>query len=440
MSVKSNKLDPSPVKPKATRIRPTKKIPVSGPKTVSTTPIPSRKETSARAAKEAKKVPKDESEDENEEDESEEDELESDEDNPKNQKKSNKTPAKKKATPKKSKVAKDESDEAKDSEEEETKGSKKKKKKPNHNWTEDQRVALLNFILDQISLGKGTDNGNLKGKGWTAVGAAMYKRFKIKFDNEQLKNQKGAVRKLYIDMEFLLGLSGFGWDEAAGMVTADEDTWDELIEAHPKRMFATLRKGRICWYNLAVELFDNSCANGATALLPGQAPPKRESEEGDHGQSISSGLSTNSIKRRKARTQEIDLDLESSDDDKVEVVKRANREPPKKRIRESKYNVLKSGVESIVEVLRGNSSQTNIKPDIKPVAAPEPQSEPKLTVRQAAIKLMASMFFGKVPVMDYVRYIQVVESEVNAEVFISLANTTDATVCTTWLNAASAAV
>ncbi|POW05439.1 hypothetical protein PSTT_09664 [Puccinia striiformis] len=392
MSVKSNKLDPSPVKPKATRIRPTKKIPVSGPKTVSTTPIPSRKETSARAAKEAKKVPKDESEDENEEDESEEDESESDEDNPKNQKKSNKTPAKKKATPKKSKVAKDESDEAKD--------------------------TLLNFILDQISLGKGTDNGNLKGEGWTAVGAAMYKRFKIKFDNEQLKNQKGAVRKLYIDMEFLLGLSGFGWDEAAGMVTADEDTWDELIEAHPKRMFATLRKGRICWYNLAVELFDNSCANGATALLPGQAPPKRESEEGDHGQSISSGLSTNSIKRRKARTQEIDLDLESSDDDKVEV----------------------SGVESIVEVLRGNSSQTNIKPDIKPVAAPEPQSEPKLTVRQAAIKLMASMFFGKVPVMDYVRYIQVVESEVNAEVFISLANTTDATVCTTWLNAASAAV
>ncbi|POW13539.1 hypothetical protein PSTT_03694 [Puccinia striiformis] len=349
MSVKSNKLDPSPVKPKATQIRPTKKIPVGGPKTVSTTPIPSRKETSPRAAKEAKKVPKDESEDESEEDKS-----ESDEDNPKNQKKSNKTPAKKKATPKKSKVPKEKSDEAKD--------------------------TLLNFILDQISLGKGTDKGNLKGEGWTAVRAALYKLFKIKFDNEQLKNQKGAVCKLYIDMEFLLGLSGFGWDEAAGMVTAKEDTWDELIEAHPKRMFATLRKGRICWYNLAVGLFDNLCVNGATALLPGQAPPKRESEEGDHGQSISSGLSTNSIKSCKATTQEINLDLQSSDDDKVEV----------------------SGVESIVEVLRGNSSQTNIKPDIKPVAAFKPHSEPKLTVEQEAIKLMASMFFGKVPVMDYV--------------------------------------
>ncbi|KNE97479.1 hypothetical protein PSTG_09311 [Puccinia striiformis f. sp. tritici PST-78] len=304
MSVKSNKLDP-----------------------ISTTPIPSRKETSPRAAKEAKKVPKDESEDESEEDKS-----ESDEDNPKNQKKSNKTPAKKKATPKKSKVPKEKSDEAKDSEEEETKGSKKKKKKPNHNWTKDQRVALLNFILDQISLGKGTDKGNLKGEGWTAVRAALYKLFKIKFDNEQLKNQKGAVCKLYIDMEFLLGLSGFGWDEAAGMVTANEDTWDELIEAHPKRMFATLRKGRICWYNLAVGLFDNLCVNGATALLPGQAPPKRESEEGDHGQSISSGLSTNSIKSCKATTQEINLDLQSSDDDKVEVVKRAAQEPQKKGI------------------------------------------------------------------------------------------------------------
>ncbi|POV94735.1 hypothetical protein PSHT_16050 [Puccinia striiformis] len=278
MSVKSNKLDPSPVKPKATQIRPTKKIPVGGPKTVSTTPIPSRKETSPRAAKEAKKVPKDESEDESEEDKS-----ESDEDNPKNQKKSNKTPAKKKATPKK----------------------------------HTPRECLLHFV------------------------------------------------------------------RAASVGT----TWPWAL--------------------------DNLCVNGATALLPGQAPPKRESEEGDHGQSISSGLSTNSIKSCKATTQEINLDLQSSDDDKVEV----------------------SGVESIVEVLRGNSSQTNIKPDIKPVAAFKPHSEPKLTVEQEAIKLMASMFFGKVPVMDYV-----VESEVNAKVFILLANTTNAAVCITWLNTASAAV
>jgi hypothetical protein len=33
-----------------------------------------------------------------------------------------------------------------------------------------------------------------------------------------------------------------------------------------------------------------------------------------------------------------------------------------------------------------------------------------MTSRQEAIKLMASMFFGQVPTVDYIRYIWVVES------------------------------
>ncbi|KNE91666.1 hypothetical protein PSTG_14930, partial [Puccinia striiformis f. sp. tritici PST-78] len=62
----------------------------------------------------------------------------------------------------------DNDEELSEEEEEDTKDTKKKKKKPNHPWTDDQRVALLAFIHDQISLGKGTDNGNLKSEGWTA--------------------------------------------------------------------------------------------------------------------------------------------------------------------------------------------------------------------------------------------------------------------------------
>jgi hypothetical protein len=106
-----------------------------------------------------------------------------------------------------------------------------KEKKPNHIWTNNQKEALLTFIIDQILLGKGTDNGNLKAEGWTCVVKKMIEQFSIKFKREQLKNQKGAIRKIYIDMSFLLKQSGFGWDPNTGMVTADEDIWDNLIKA-----------------------------------------------------------------------------------------------------------------------------------------------------------------------------------------------------------------
>ncbi|POV97908.1 hypothetical protein PSTT_14773 [Puccinia striiformis] len=256
----------------------------------------------------------------------------------------------------------------KESEDEEESGDKvvlelkggKKKRKPNHNWTEDQRLALLSFILDQVALGKGTDNGNLKGKGWTAVRKAMYDRFQIHFNNEQLKNQKGHIQKLYIDLEFLKSLLGFGWNPSTGMVTSDAEIWDDLIsvsfqphshyqtvidlpsatQQHPKRKFVTLCQAR--------------------------PPPKRDPDEVNPLPSDLSGLSTNSIKRWRAAAQAIDI--ESSNDEGIEVIKRAARDPPKKRIRGSKFDILKNGVESIVEVLRGQPSQPDIKPDIKPAS------------------------------------------------------------------------
>ncbi|POW11559.1 hypothetical protein PSHT_08415, partial [Puccinia striiformis] len=174
----------------------------------------------------------------------------------------------------------------------------------------------------------------------------------------------------------------------------------DVCTAHPKRMFATIRKGNNSWYELAQDLFEPSCATGATALLPGQAPPKSEHEDTINVSSDVSGLSTNSVKRRKGIAKTIDVD--SSGDDKVEDVKRAARDPPKKRFRENKYDILKNGVASIVDVLRGTPSQADIKPDTKPIVPPETKPEPTLTTRQEAIKLMASMYFGKVATIDYI--------------------------------------
>ncbi|KAI7952784.1 hypothetical protein MJO29_008415 [Puccinia striiformis f. sp. tritici] len=241
------------------------------------------------------------------------------------------TPAQKKnvagRTPKKVIVEKEESESGKEEEEEEeeeeedsseeenTNDTKKKKKKKNHPWTDDQRVALLAFIHDQIALGKGTDNGNLKSEGWTAVRKEMVDRFEIKFDEEQLKNQKGAIRKLYVDLKFLKAQSGFGWNAATGMVTAENGTWKELIGAHPKRKFRSLCKMTIHWFDLAYELFNTSMANGEGAVLPGAAPPKDGGDKCSLVLTNSSDLSKNSVKRRQDLTKAIELDL--SDDDEI---------------------------------------------------------------------------------------------------------------------------
>ncbi|KAI7950750.1 hypothetical protein MJO29_009424 [Puccinia striiformis f. sp. tritici] len=424
----------------ATKIKPTKKI------TSNQTPTPAKKN---QLSTPKKTMVSEESGDGDDEGDSEAEEEESDSKKPR--KKPNKSCINKKTAvrpPKKPKsVAKKESEDEEESGDEvvlELKGGKKKRK-PNHDWTKDPCFALLSFILDQVALGKGTDNGNLKGKGWMAVRKAMYDRFQIHFNDEQLKNQKGHVQKLYIDLEFLKSLSGFGWNPLTGMVTSDAEIWYELIsvsfqphshyqtvidvpsatQQHPRRKFVTLCKGNITWFDLADELFVESYATGATALQPGQArpPPKRDPDEVNPLPSDLSGLSTNSIKRRRAAAKAIDI--ESSDDEGVEVIQRAARNPPKKQIRESKFDILKNGVESIVEALRGQPSQPDIKPDIKPALVPEVNTAPVLSIRQEAIKLMASMFLGEVPISEYIQFIKVVESEANAEVFVLLASTTD---------------
>ncbi|KAI9606800.1 hypothetical protein H4Q26_006338, partial [Puccinia striiformis f. sp. tritici PST-130] len=40
----------------------------------------------------------------------------------------------------------------------------KPEKQGNHIWTKEERITLLSLMLDQVALGKGTDNGNLKGE------------------------------------------------------------------------------------------------------------------------------------------------------------------------------------------------------------------------------------------------------------------------------------
>jgi len=50
-----------------------------------------------------------------------------------------------------------------------------------------------------------------------------------------------------------------------------------------------------------------------------------------------------------------------------------------------------------------------------------------------AITVMAQMFLDQVEPLEYVDFIQVVEKQSNAVVFLALTSTTNPTICKTWL-------
>ncbi|POV98812.1 hypothetical protein PSHT_13858 [Puccinia striiformis] len=340
----------------------------------------------------------------------------------------NTKPSVKKAS-KKQKAKKTESDND-ESAEDESDEDDNSGKKGNHAWTNEQRTALITLIIHQISLGKGTDNGNLKGEGWTQVGKDMLERFGIKFTTKQLTSQKGSMRKLYVDQNFLLKQSGFGKDNDTGAVTADDDVWDELIEAHPTRKFKSLRTTPIDWYDLAKTLFSKTYAKGVTAFKPGQVPPAAvDVEDSTSGQQVVSG-SAAVVSKRKLKDSKKDEYISS--DDGVEVVPQAtDRTPAPKRVQGSKYDIFRCGVNNLVDAIR--ESRDDIKPVVQPDTKPKVKdvhstvnaTSSKPNSRSEALQLIASMFLEVLSTEEYIRFINVVQGKANAEFFVSLAATTN---------------
>ncbi|KAF8174430.1 hypothetical protein K438DRAFT_1609487, partial [Mycena galopus ATCC 62051] len=41
------------------------------------------------------------------------------------------------------------------------------------------------------------------------------------------------IKKNFSEVHAIRGLSGFGWDDGLKLVTATQDVWDRLFEAHP---------------------------------------------------------------------------------------------------------------------------------------------------------------------------------------------------------------
>ncbi|OAV97285.1 hypothetical protein PTTG_26110 [Puccinia triticina 1-1 BBBD Race 1] len=211
-------------------------------------------------------------------------------------------------------------------------------KTPNHIWTTDQKMCLLESIATQYAAGHETDNGNLKKEAWSVVRDALNKKYSLTLSLDQIKNQKNALRTLYLDYKFLRDQSGFGWDKARGTVTADETVWEELITAHPRRNFGKLKDKPFLVYDLADSFFSGKAATGeiATSEL---FPTTTEAVK------LTEAAKLTSAKRKIVTLSDDD----SGSDVDIEVkssIKTAGSNMTK-RVRESKNALIKSEMESI---------------------------------------------------------------------------------------------
>ena len=99
-------------------------------------------------------------------------------------------------------------------------------------WTAEMTNVLLHEIIKEIKAGKRSDNG-FKMNVWDEVSAAV-KRVAPKepITGKRCQGRQETLRNKWNKWTRLRGLSGMGWDETKGMITAPDEVWEMEIEVY----------------------------------------------------------------------------------------------------------------------------------------------------------------------------------------------------------------
>ncbi|KIJ34472.1 hypothetical protein M422DRAFT_263438 [Sphaerobolus stellatus SS14] len=101
-------------------------------------------------------------------------------------------------------------------------------------WNAAQDDTLVVTMEEQKKLGLQSESG-WKAAVWTAVAVVVNKEHPLDVlkNGEQCKTHlAGYLKDDYKTVKELLGMSGLGWDEGKGVVTADEHVWQALIKTN----------------------------------------------------------------------------------------------------------------------------------------------------------------------------------------------------------------
>ncbi|XP_058108674.1 uncharacterized protein At2g29880-like [Magnolia sinica] len=100
-------------------------------------------------------------------------------------------------------------------------------------WTNAMDEVMLNTLLEQIALGRKSDNG-FKREAYQAAAEQVSNETHVCVNWSNVVNRMKYHKKCYNDVKDMLSASGFGWDNERKVVTAPDEVWEAYLKSHPR--------------------------------------------------------------------------------------------------------------------------------------------------------------------------------------------------------------
>ncbi|KAM7477746.1 hypothetical protein LguiA_025959 [Lonicera macranthoides] len=152
-------------------------------------------------------------------------------------------------------------------------------KKGQIRWRKDMDDVLITTLVDHVlSKGRKVDNA-FKSEELTPLITQVREKCDVAVAEKNVRFRLKTLRKEWVELHTLFQISGFGWDENTGRITADPSVWDEYTKANPN--LSKLR-GKVCPYYPELEiLFGSDTATGDRAVSGHDIPQMSGSNAND---------------------------------------------------------------------------------------------------------------------------------------------------------------
>ncbi|KAH9469200.1 hypothetical protein Pst134EA_009729 [Puccinia striiformis f. sp. tritici] len=281
------------------------------------------------------------------------------------------------------------------------------------------------------------------------------------------------------------------------MVTADNNAWKRLVEEDPNNTLFEFQYKSISWYSLAERVFSGSAlTNKQLPSFFNHSQNQKREIPNNETSSLNTGINSSTMQPLANKRNNETLSLDDDGNAPSSPESRATKQPrlSSRGLTNEQIDIISNAfadsdsANTVQPTLVTQSESEPLNPPIDPGASaklcvlekmngtraphhedqggcgvssssvPRPQNQsqrpetnlPKENVEISlstisqknvnlqnptigAITMMASLFVDQVSTLEFVRFIQVVENEMNATIFLSLISTTNTSICKTWL-------
>ncbi len=181
-------------------------------------------------------------------------------------------------------------------------------------YTQAQKSAFIGIMLEHSRI---SGSEQITTSSWNNIVKKYNKEQGTNFDKTQLQSLQSSLKKQYMAHKETRAKSGFGYDVARQVATADDEVFEEYIQNDEEK--ANIRTDKMVNFEELSELFDKKTASGsfASAIGIGDATPISSSvtTESSSSKAVATPMkqeTTGSCSSTKKRDQEMMLSYSSS--------------------------------------------------------------------------------------------------------------------------------